>query len=96
MTRKSTRINRTAKNPRPTVPTWAIYGSIILMTVMLCLSINYRAMTVVNKEVRENQDLTSRIQNVRDENLQLQEDIHSLKSDPRVIQREAKRLGFTP
>jgi len=34
------------------------------------------------------------IQNLTDENLQLQDEIHSLKTDPKVIEREAKRLGI--
>jgi cell division protein FtsB len=35
------------------------------------------------------------IQNLMDENLALQEEIHTLKSDPKVIEREAKRLALS-
>ncbi len=91
------RTNNSAKMPeRSKIPGWAGYGIVILMAVMLCLSINYRARVVMNEELRENGQLTTRIQSVSDENLQLQEEIHNLKSDPRVIKREAQRLGLAP
>ena len=81
---------------RPKMPVWAGFGTIILIAVMICLSVNYRARVVMNEELRENEQLTTRIQSVSDENLQLQEEIHNLKSDPRVIKREAQRLGLAP
>ena len=94
--RQRTTTKRTSKGKRPKLPIWAGFAVVILMPVMVCLSINYRAGSIMNEEVRENQMLLTRIQSVTDENLQLQEEIHSLKSDPRVIQREAQRLGLTP
>jgi hypothetical protein len=66
------------------------------MALMLGLSINYRSFTLMNGEIRENEQLTIRIQSIADENLQLQEEIHNLKSDVRVVRREAERLGITP
>jgi cell division protein FtsB len=61
---------------------------------MLCVSINFRAFTDVRNEVEQNSHLAGQIQNLVDENLALQEEIHVLKTDPRVIQREAKRIGI--
>lgn len=48
----------------------------------------------MHEEVTENDQLTVKIQSITDENLQLQEEIHNLKSDARVVQREAQRLGI--
>ncbi len=45
-------------------------------------------------EIRENDQLSTQIQSLTDENLQLQDEIHNLKTDPKVIEREAKRLGM--
>ena len=42
----------------------------------------------------EHDQLNQKIQSLMDENLQLQDEIHSLKTDPKVIEREAKRLGI--
>jgi len=61
---------------------------------MLCISINFRALSEVREEVDQNARLSSHIQNLMDENLALQEEIHSLKTDPDVIEREARRIGL--
>lgn len=95
--RPRARTNNSVKTRQPPkMPVWAGFGTIILIAVMICLSVNYRARVVMNEELRENEQLTTRIQSVSDENLQLQEEIHNLKSDPRVIKREAQRLGLAP
>jgi len=62
--------------------------------VMLTLSINFRAFHEMSDEATQNTRLLSQIQNLMDENLALQEEIHTIKSDPRVIEREAKKLGL--
>lgn len=69
----------------------AIVGS---LTLLLCLTINYRTFAVKSGEVDENQALSDKIQNLTDENLALQEEIHRLKSDPKLVAQEAKRLGI--
>ena len=62
--------------------------------VMLTVSINFRAFREMTDETTQNSRLSSQIQNLMDENLALQEEIHTIKSDPRVIEREAKKLGL--
>ena len=62
--------------------------------VMLTVSINFRAFREMTDETTQNNRLSSQIQNLMDENLALQEEIHTIKSDPRVIEREAKKLGL--
>jgi len=91
----STRRRRaTAKANTRTTPwwlSWVIFGSIF---GMLIISINFRAFSEMREEVEQNGRLAAQIQNLMDENLALQEEIHTLKSDPRVIEREAKRIGI--
>jgi len=64
------------------------------MAFMLFLTINYRTFSALNNEERENDQLTTQIQSVTDENIQLVDEIHSLKTDPATVEREAKRLGI--
>ena len=64
------------------------------MTLMLGLTINYRAYSTMNVEVVENDQLTTKIQSLTDENLQLQDEINDLKTDPKVVEREARKLGI--
>ncbi len=61
---------------------------------MLTVSINYRALTDARDEADKNERLGVQLQSLKDENLALQDEIHTLRTDPRVIEREAKRIGI--
>ena len=91
-------IRRNAKGEavatRTARPRWLSFVLILLMTVSLCVTINYRALTELRGEINENKTLTDQIQNLTDENLALQDEIHNLKTDPKTIEREAKKLGL--
>ena len=99
----SARRSRSAKNgrrmaadkaARRTTPWWLSFLIVTSMFAMLCVSINFRAFSEVREEIDQNAQLTGHIQNLMDENLALQEEIHTLKTDPHIIQREAKRIGI--
>ncbi|HEX3100609.1 MAG TPA: hypothetical protein VHQ01_02395 [Pyrinomonadaceae bacterium] len=79
---------------RRTAPWWLSFLIVISIFVMLGVSINFRAFSEMKEEATQNTQLATQIQNLMDENLALQEEIHTLKSDPNVIQREAKRIGI--
>lgn len=83
-----------AKATRFTLPWWASALVVSSIFIMLCVSINLRAFSNVQEETDQNAKLAGQIQNLMDENLALQEEIHSLKTDPEVIRREAKRIGL--
>jgi len=82
------------KAARRTAPWWLSFLIVTSMFLMLCVSINFRAFSEVKEEIDQNAQLTGHVQALTDENLALQEEIHTLKTDPRVIQREAKRIGI--
>ena len=48
----------------------------------------------MSREVDEHQNLSGQVQNLTNENLALQEEIHNLKTDSESIRREARRLGI--
>ena len=91
--RNSDRDERT-RTVRSAGPRWLSFALIAVMSLMLCLTINYRAFTELRGEVNENKGLGDQIQNLTDENLALQDEIHNLKTDPKTIEREAKKLGL--
>lgn len=66
-----------------------------VLTLLLCLTINFRAFSELNKESRNNDDLQKQIDAVTRENLTIQEEIHYLKNDPKTVGREVKRFGLT-
>lgn len=76
--------------------TWLGMLVAVVLTLMLCLTINFRAFSDLRKESRENQALQQRIEAVTSENLAVQEQIHYLKNDPNTVGREVKRFGLTP
>lgn len=86
--------NERASKTKRQRPFWVSLLVVVALTGMLFVAITYRSFSAVTAEVRENEQLNSMIQNLTDENLQLQDEIHSLKTDPKVIEREAKRLGI--
>jgi len=92
-TQRKTKRDGNAKTKRQR-PFWVSFLVVLTLAGMLFVSITYRSFSAVTAEVRENEQLNSMIQNLTDENLQLQDEIHSLKTDPKVIEREAKRLGI--
>ena len=47
----------------------------------------------MQEDASQNTRLAAQIQNLMDENLALQEDIHALKTNPEIIQREARKIG---
>ena len=100
---------RNARNPRPQVarrrqraaaqqkrrsPWWLSFCIVVSIFAMLVVSINLRAFTEAREEVDKHARLSEHLQNLMDENLALQEEIHSIRTDPRVIEREAKRIGI--
>lgn len=70
---------------------FAVAGSI---TLMLCLTVNFRAFSELSQETHHNEILNLEVENLTKENLALQEEIHYLKSDSEVIEREARKLGL--
>ena len=79
---------------RRATPFWASFAIAVSIFVMLGVSLNYRAWTEVKEEAVHNTQLASQIQNLMDENLALQEEIHTLKTDPNVILQQARKIGI--
>lgn len=88
---QNTNSAKSGRRPRSILTSMAI---VFVMTGLLFLTINYRAFKNVNNETREFDLLSAKIQGISDENLRLQDEIHSLKTDSATIMREAQRLGI--
>ncbi len=94
--RRSQKTCERAKTNRETAtPQWLVFTVIISMTFMLCLTINLRAFSEVNVEAGQNQKLSVEVDQLTNENLALQEEIHILKTDPNAIEREARKFGMS-
>jgi cell division protein FtsB len=60
---------------------------------LICLSINLRSYSEMRSAMDKNSRLGSEIQNLLDETVSLQEEIHALRSNPKVVSREVEKLG---
>ena len=76
-------------------PQWFVFTVVVSITFMLCLTINLRAYSEMTAEIEQNQKLSVEVDRITNENLILQEEIHSLKTDPNVIEHEARKLGMS-
>ncbi len=87
--------NRSKKNAKSATPQWFIFTVIASITLMLCLAINFRAYSEMSEETQQFEQLNTDINRLNNENLLIQQDINSLKTDKDAIEREAKKMGLT-
>lgn len=65
------------------------------MAFMICLTINFRAFSDMSQEMEENRVLSERVEELTSENITLQDEIHGLKSDSQLVEREARKMGMS-
>lgn len=74
-------------------PKWAAFAIIVSMTFMVSLAVNFRAYSSVSKEAEQFDVLNVQLENLTNENMALQEEIHNIKNDSRNLEREARKNG---
>ncbi len=72
------------------------YLAAITLSFLAVATLNFRALTEYTRELAHHDELNETIENLTDENLNLQEEIHYLKTDPKRIATEARKLGLRP
>ena len=86
---------RWRKEPRKNVlPSWLPVAAGVTLVLMLILTVNYRAYSELRKEKKTFEELNNKVQQATTENLSMQEEIYYLKSDPKTIEREARKYGL--
>jgi len=86
---------RWRKEPRKRVlPGWLPVAASVTLVLMLVLTVNYRAFSELKKESKVFEELNDKVQQATTENLSMQEEIYYLKSDPKTIEREARKYGL--
>ena len=85
---------RMKSNRESATPQWFIFAVVVFITFMLCLTINFRAFSELTSEMEQNQKLNIEVEQITNQNLVIQEEIHNLKNDPKVIEREARKLNM--
>ena len=85
---------RMKSNRESSTPQWFVFAVVVFVTFMLCLTINFRAFSSLMGEMEQNQRLSTEVEQLTNQNLLIQEEIHNLKTDPKIIEREARKLGM--
>ncbi len=86
---------RAKKNAKSATPQWFVFTVVASLTFMLCLAINLRAFSEMSQETEQFEQLNFDINRLNNENMLIQQDINSLKTDKDAIEREARRIGLT-
>lgn len=86
---------KTAVRVESATPQWFVFIVIASITFMLCMAINLRAYSEMSAEAEQNEHLSIELENLSNENLAIQEEVHNLKVDSRAIEREARRIGMS-
>jgi cell division protein FtsB len=66
----------------------------VLLSALIVLTLNVRAWTNVQTEYQTNQKLGADIEQLTNENQTLQDEVNRLQYDPKMIEREARKLGM--
>ncbi len=86
---------KSAKKNENATPQWFVFLVLASITFMLCLAINLRAFSEMNREINENISLNSEIEQLENENAELETEIKTLTNDERTIEREARKIGMS-
>lgn len=86
---------KSVRRSKSATPQWFVFAIIASITFMLCMAINLRAYSEMSRETTQFQQLNNEIEQLSNENLIIQQEIHDLKSDPRSIEREARKIGMS-
>lgn len=78
-----------------TTPQWLVFTVIATMTLMLCMAINLRAFSEMSAEFEQNERLSLSVEQLTNENIGLQTEVHSLKTDKFAVEREARKIGMS-
>ncbi len=75
-------------------PKWIGFLAAFALCLVLVVTVNYKSFAVFERERDQQKLLNEKIEDLADENLALQEEIHYLKTDPKKLEPEAKKLGL--
>ena len=88
---------KAAERTEAATPQWFVFAIITSITFMLCLAINLRAYSeMTSSEMELNQNLSVQLEQLSNENLTIQEEIHNLKTDARArLSAKPEKIGMS-
>jgi cell division protein FtsB len=92
---KTQRIRSKTVKRDKTSPQWLVFTIIFALSTMICLTVNLRAYGEWSEEAQQHQLLNGEVDRLTNENLALQKEIQSIKTDSAAIEQEARKLGMS-
>jgi cell division protein FtsB len=72
------------------IPSWVIFGMIILATFALCATVTMRTRAEMRSASEQHEKLSADIEALRHSNTALEREVSRLRSDPRTIETAAR------
>lgn len=72
------------------IPSWVIFGMIILATFALCATVTMRTRAEMRSASVQYQEMSSDVETLRNSNAALETEVRRLRTDPRAIESAAR------
>jgi cell division protein FtsL len=72
------------------IPSWVVFGMIILATFALCVTVTMRTRAEAKAAMIQHEKISSDVQQLRTNNAALEQEVRRLSSDPRAIEAAAR------
>lgn len=77
------------------IPSWVLFGMIILATFALCATVTIRTRAEMRSASQQHEKLNADVEALRHSNNALEQEVSNLRSNPRAIETAARtRLGM--
>jgi cell division protein FtsB len=72
------------------IPSWVVFGMIILATFAICATVTMRTRAEMNVASQQHEKLSADVEALRHSNGALEQEVSRLRSDPRTIETAAR------
>lgn len=72
------------------IPSWVVFGMIILATFALCVTVTMRTRAEMRGASQQHEKLNADVETLRHTNIALEQEVSRLRSDPRAIETAAR------
>ena len=72
------------------IPSWVIFGMIILATFALCVTVTMRTHAEMSSAIEQHAQISAEVETLRTTNAALKSEVHRLRTDPRAVEAAAR------
>ena len=72
------------------IPSWVIFGMIILATFALCVTVTMRTHAEMRSAIEQHQQISAEVETLRTTNASIETEVRRLRTDPRAVEASAR------